>query len=98
VVRVVFDNDDIAVDAENGDRLLDLCDEADASIPFSCRDASCATCLIDVVSGAELLREPDISERRLLVRIRAKPGQRLACQVRIGDGEGDVRVVPADGV
>ena len=77
-VRVVFDNDDLTISGAAGDRLLDLCDEAGASVPFSCRDASCATCLVEVVSGAELLRAPEVHEQRLLVRIRATATQRLA--------------------
>lgn len=97
-MRVVFDRVGVIVTAEPGDRLLDLCDDADARIPFSCRDASCATCLIDVRSGASLLQQPDISEQRLLARVRAEPQQRLACRVRMGSGDGDVHVVPADGL
>ena len=97
-MRVVFDRVGVIVAAKPGDRLLDLCDDADARIPFSCRDASCATCLIDVRSGASLFQQPDISEHRLLARLGAEPHQRLACQVVIGSGDGDVHVVPADGL
>lgn len=97
-VRVVFDNDDLAISGEAGDRLLDLCDEVGASVPFSCRDASCATCLIDVVSGEELLAGPTIHERRLLARIGAGATQRLACQATITAGEGDLHIVPSASV
>ena len=38
-------------EAPNGGPLLDICDEALAPIPFSCRSASCATCHIEVLAG-----------------------------------------------
>lgn len=92
MVRVVFYEDGLAVDARRGDRLLDVCDEAVASIPFSCRDASCATCLIDVLAGQDVLAAPALPERRLLLRIGARPDQRLACQAEIERGEGELRI------
>ena len=97
VVRVVFDKDGLAVEAQPGDRLLDLCDDVGAPIPFSCRDASCATCLVDV-DGKGMLLAPDVNELRLLARVGAGPDQRLACQALVADADGELRVVAADGV
>ena len=95
-MRVVFVRDEITVTGEKEDRLLDLCDDAGATVPFSCRDASCGTCLVDIVTGAELLRRPEPTEQILLVRLGARKDQRLACRAVLGADVGDLHVVPAD--
>jgi 2Fe-2S ferredoxin len=77
-----------------GAELVDVADEVRLPIPFSCRSASCATCLIEVVEGAELLAEPNPDERGLLEILGAPAEQRLACQVRVLPGAGRVVVRP----
>jgi 2Fe-2S ferredoxin len=62
---------------------MDVCDELEAPVPFSCRDASCGTCLVQVRFGAELLAPPDDVERRTLLRMGAAADQRLACRARL---------------
>jgi adenylate cyclase len=42
----------------------------------------CSTCRVRVGEGAELLPEPSAEERRVLARVGAPPGVRLACQIR----------------
>ncbi|NBC34262.1 MAG: 2Fe-2S iron-sulfur cluster binding domain-containing protein [Alphaproteobacteria bacterium] len=42
----------------------------------------CSTCRVRVGSGAEALPPPDAGESRVLARIGAGPGVRLACQIR----------------
>jgi ferredoxin len=83
------------VEVSEAAELVDLCDEALAPIPFSCRSASCATCQIEVVDGAELLESPDDLERELLEILNAPANHRLACQVKVRPGKGTVRVRPA---
>src|SRR5262249_17940488 len=53
------------VDVPEGGALVDVCDEYLAPVPFSCRSASCATCHIEVLEGAELLEPPEAEERVL---------------------------------
>ena len=84
-----------AVSSEAGDgaRLLDLCDEVRARVPFSCRSATCGTCRIDVLEGAPLLEPPRDDERDALLLLGDDPGRRrLACQARVRPGPGLVRV------
>jgi 2Fe-2S ferredoxin len=77
--------------------LVDICDEVLAPVPFSCRSASCATCHIQVIEGEHLLEPAEERELELLGLVDGPPGSRLACQVRVKDGEGVVRVKPVDG-
>jgi ferredoxin len=98
--RVVFECPDLPVlevDAPAGAALVDLCDERSASIPFSCRSASCGTCRIDVLAGAELLEPPQDEELDVLDIFGDDPKRRrLACQSRLRAGDGVVRVHPCD--
>jgi 2Fe-2S ferredoxin len=98
--RVVFECPDLpvlAVDAPAGAALIDLCDESNAGIPFSCRSASCGTCRIEVLEGAELLEPPRDEELDVLDIFGDDPKKRrLACQSRVVDGQGTVRVHPCD--
>ena len=81
---------------EGGARLLDLCDEARAPIPFSCRSATCGTCRVRVLSGAELLTPADATERETLALFGDGDDVRLACVVRLTDAAGGVRLALAD--
>ena len=72
----------------------------------------CSTCRIRVTQGAEQLPPPAAGEARVLARIGATPGIRLACQVRptrdvavvpllpatAGPAEGQVRINPGQGI
>ena len=51
----------------------------------------CSTCRIRVGAGGEALPPPDAAEQRVLTRIGAPPGVRLACQVR---PTADLQVAP----
>src|SRR5579883_2163188 len=86
----------VQVEAPDGCRLVDLCDEGQASVPFSCRSASCGTCRIDVLEGADLLAPPRDEELDVLDIFGDDPRRRrLACQARVVAGAGRVRVRPA---
>ena len=98
---VVFEASDapsVEVSATAGARLVDLCDERNAPVPFSCRSARCGTCRIDVVEGAQLLEPPRDEELDILDIFGDDPARRrLCCQARVGAGEGTIRVRPAEG-
>jgi ferredoxin len=83
-------------DAPDGGPLLDICDEALAPIPFSCRSASCATCHIEVLEGGELLEAPDEAEQDLLDIVGGPQGSRLACQAIVKAGPGLIRIRSLD--
>jgi ferredoxin len=80
------------LDVDAGGELLDLCDEYFAPIPFSCRSASCGTCHVDVVEGAEHLEPASPEEQDLLEVLRGPRTARLACQARVKAGPGLIRL------
>ena len=83
------------MDAPGGGRLLDLCDEMRAAVPFSCRSATCGTCRVDVLEGETHLEPPSDREAEILRIFEDPPSRRLACvaRVRPGDGRLCLRVV-----
>jgi 2Fe-2S ferredoxin len=81
------------VNAPNGGALADLCDDHGAPIPFSCRSASCATCHIEVIEGADALLPPEQEELDVLDAVcSAPPRFRLACCAKMKPGQGRVIV------
>ncbi len=75
--------------------LVDLADELLAPVPFSCRSATCGTCICQVLEGSDLLEEPGDDEAELLELMGAQ-GARLCCQARYRAGEGVVRLRALD--
>jgi ferredoxin len=88
--------EDCLVEAPEGGRLVDVCDGATAPVPFSCRSATCGTCRVEIVEGADLLDPPEPSEEDLLAILGDPAHFRLACQARVKKGEGLVRLRIAD--
>lgn len=79
------------VEVPQGGELVDICDHFFAPIPFSCRSASCGTCQVDVLEGADLLEAPNDAERELLPLLGGHG--RLACQARVRPNvDGVIRV------
>lgn len=77
----------VEIDAPIGAALIDLCDQHDAPIPFSCRSASCGTCRIHVLEGAADLLPAAEDELDLLDVFNLKPPfVRLTCQAKLGPG------------
>ena len=86
----------LEVDAPDGGPLVDLCDREQAPVPFSCRGATCGTCRIEILQGAELLEPREPAERDLLDILGDPPRFRLACQATLKRAEGLVRIRIAD--
>lgn len=86
------DRPQAVVDAPDGARLLDLCDEARAPVSFSCRGATCGTCLVRVVQGIGFLDKPGDAEGALLAGLGLDGPHRLACQAEVLAGSGVVRL------
>ena len=86
----------VVSDEPSGGRLVDICDDTEAAVPFSCRGASCGTCRIEVLEGAEFLEPPDTNEREILALFADPPSRRLACVVRVRAGSGRVRLRVVD--
>jgi ferredoxin len=94
---VVFESDarepPLTVRASVGARLVDLCDEESAPVPFSCRSACCGTCRVQVLQGPDLLEPPAEDELEVLDAFGDDPRSvRLACQARVRATEGTLRV------
>ncbi len=94
--RIIFmglEGETSEADAPAGGALVDLCDASNAPIPFSCRSASCGTCRVVVLEGANLLAEAEDEELQVLDAFGQKPpDRRLACQAKMLSGPGLVRV------
>ena len=84
------------IDVPEGGSLLDLCDHYLAPIPFSCRSATCATCQVEVLEGAELLEPPEVAEQDLLDVVGGPGSSRLACQAMVKAGPGLIRLRSLD--
>lgn len=83
----------LVVSVPGGGRVLDLCDQHRAPVPFSCRSASCGTCRVHVLEGAALLEPPGGSEIDLLQLMGDDPAHhRLACQAYLRSGAGRLRL------
>ncbi|MCA9603083.1 MAG: 2Fe-2S iron-sulfur cluster-binding protein [Polyangiales bacterium] len=71
-------------DVAPGTALVDVTDEhPGAEVPFSCRSASCGTCRIEIVEGAEGLSEIDDDEQDVLDIFGNEPRVRLCCQTKL---------------
>ena len=79
-------------DVPDGGPLVDVCDAVLAPVPFSCRSASCATCLIEVVEGLDCFEAPADAEAELLAILGEPPERRLACSAELRPGPGLVRI------
>lgn len=86
---------DKIAEVPDGGGLLEICDDVLAPVAFSCRSASCGTCHILILEGADLLEEPNEEEADLLDILDGPENSRLACQARVRPGPGLIRIKPA---
>jgi ferredoxin len=75
-----------------GTRIMDLADELEAPVTFSCRSASCGICRVHVEVGHNLLQAASDHEREVLEALGSSGAERLACQARVGSSDGVVRL------
>ena len=67
-----------------GSAFIDVTDEHPKSgVPYSCRSASCGTCRVEVVEGADAMAAPEDDELEVLEIFGDEPGVRLCCQLRM---------------
>jgi 2Fe-2S ferredoxin len=84
--------DDAVAEVPEGGALVDVCDRTSAPVPFSCRSATCGTCRIEVLEGAELFEAPGPEEAELLEILGDPSHFRLACQAKLRKTEGVVKL------
>ncbi len=94
MATVIFAAEDKSIEVPDGSRLQDAIDQAEADIPFGCREGDCATCIIEVLDGMQNLGKPNENEVVTLMDDELERGIRLACQCRISQGSVSIR--PAD--
>ncbi len=72
-------------DVEPGTRLVDVTDDhPQSAVPYACRSASCGTCRVRVLEGAEGLAAPEEDELDVLDLFGDDPARvRLCCQIRL---------------
>jgi 2Fe-2S ferredoxin len=87
---------DVHVEVPDGGPLVDVCDGVLAPVPFSCRAATCGTCRVEVLEGADLLEPREGAEAELHALLGDPPNIRLACQAKVGRGAGLIRLRIAD--
>lgn len=97
VVQVIMESStgdrEVTIDAAAGSALVDLVDDHDGPIPFSCRSAACGTCRIHILEGADQLAPAAQDEIELLdVYDHVPPLVRLTCQAKLAPGATRVRV------
>jgi ferredoxin len=94
MVRLVFEGAARQqADVARGTRVMDVCDEIGAVVPFACRDANCGICMIAVAEGAALLSPASADERAVVTQTGGPAEARLACQARVCADVGVVRIV-----
>jgi ferredoxin len=90
---LVFERTGFVVDYPDGVSVLEACDrDIKAGVPFSCRHANCGICRLEVMEGIELCEPRTEWEDELLTYLKERETVRLGCQLRVGAGEGVVRL------
>lgn len=84
MTKVRFDPAQFEVSVSAPASLIDVTDEhPDTDVPFSCRSASCGTCRVEVIAGAEGLLEADEDELEVLRIFEDGENVRLCCQLEL---------------
>src|SRR5882672_7036696 len=83
---------DLVVEVPDGGALVDVCDKTVAPVPFSCRGATCGTCRVEVLQGADLFETPEPQEAELLEILGDTSHFRLACQAKLRKASGIVKL------
>lgn len=83
LVAVTFFPSRLEVQVAAGTTLLEAARAAGLPMGCSCRgEAACGACRVQVLEGERALSQPGERESRRLHRMRASPGERLACEAR----------------
>ncbi|MEM1413950.1 MAG: 2Fe-2S iron-sulfur cluster-binding protein [Myxococcota bacterium] len=84
MAKVRFEPSSFETTVTPGTALLDVTDEhPDADVPYSCRSASCGTCRVEVVEGADAMLPAEDDELDVLEIFGDEPGVRLCCQLTL---------------
>ena len=64
--KITFDAAGKSIEADEGTWLYDVCQDADAGVPFACKAGACGNCATEVIRGMELLGDAGAREVRTL--------------------------------
>jgi len=91
--RVEIMNDFLAINVKPGKTIQDIVEASGSALPFGCRDGECGTCVVFVESGMDFLSEMTDKEKAVMKTIgESSPKARLACQMKIAQPNGLVRL------
>lgn len=84
MVTVEWDDACTRLQAQPGERLLDVADERPQfGTLFACRSGHCGTCRVRVLEGHAALTAAAADELETLEQLAAQPDERLACQLTL---------------
>ena len=82
--KIVFRDKNVTFEVERGTSVLDAALDHGLSMYHTCGgNASCSTCRIRVLKGAEFLSAIEDAESQVLDSFDLKPPHRLGCQAQI---------------
>jgi len=81
MAKIILESSGKEVEIKDGSEIQKVCED-ELSIPFSCKDGSCGTCLIGISGGMENLSEVTEKEKDIGI----SGDYRLACQCKINKG------------
>jgi ferredoxin len=91
--RVEIINDFLAINVKPGKTIQDIVEASGSALPFGCRDGECGTCVVTIESGMEFLSPVTDKEVAVLKTVgEQSPKARLACQMKIVEHSGLVRI------
>lgn len=91
--KIIFKNKNLNVETGPGDSVLETALRCRVPIYHTCGgNASCSTCRILVLKGAENLSEIESAEAQVLDSFDLKPPYRLGCQAVVLKGEIEVEI------
>lgn len=91
--RVEIMNDFLAINVHPGKTIQDIVEASGSALPFGCRDGECGTCVVMIESGMEYMSEINAKEKAVLKTVgEASPKARLACQMKVVQPNGLVRI------
>jgi ferredoxin len=91
MAEIVFESDNISKQVPDGSKIATIADEAQATLPFGCREASCGACRLLVLEGMENLSDVIEDEIDVLGQDKVNEGYRLGCQISIKSGKVVIR-------
>lgn len=98
-VSVILQDSEKTIEISGTDTIFNELDDKDLKLPAGCLSGSCGTCKIEVLEGAENLKEPSAVEKNTIESIQEtypnlkEKTIRLSCRAK---ATGDVKIKPVD--